>query len=218
MICPKCKKENDNFQTVCVYCGEPLTPGFVMCPVCGKVLKEGDAVCPRCHSKVYEKNPTINDKRQNSTRTPMYKALVPLSFTINLLILMVSILIVASYGIVAFTHGYFSNVSGVMMFAGYIIFFAFSLFTFINRVLINATKNVDKLEKKIISLKELLFADYAVYVFIFIFYFIPQMYTMIRLSNYGILDILYYSFALFTLIFATIFMPIFRKKARVRSR
>ena len=44
MNCPHCGCQNDNFQTICMSCGEPLTPGLFSCPICGKVLKVEEGI------------------------------------------------------------------------------------------------------------------------------------------------------------------------------
>ena len=55
MICTKCKREIDEHESFCPYCGATVTmekETHNYCSACGYRLKEGDAFCPNCGSKV----------------------------------------------------------------------------------------------------------------------------------------------------------------------
>lgn len=213
MICPKCGKENDSFRTVCVYCGEPLTPGFVMCPVCGKVLRDGDAICPRCHSKVYDKGATPEDLRKNSTRTPMFVAKVPLSLLLSIILLGIQGTLFGLYLSMNFYN--LSNLSVLSDVIGTGVGTVLALFTFVFRLFINTTKNVDRLEKRISFLKTLLFADLISSISLFAFAMLPVVLNNRRIT---LLDMGFLAIYVISEVVSFILISIFNKRARVRSR
>jgi len=211
MICPKCGKENDNLQTVCVYCGEPLTPGFIMCSVCGKVLKEGDAICPRCHSKVYEMDKSLKEKRQNQTRTPMYLGKVPGSFIVSLFILVSTSILLGLY-----IHMYMGTLDQrVFPIIGISMSIGLSLITFMCRVLLNTTRSIDKLDSRVNGLKNWVVSEVTTYILLGVFIYLPMLVDKTSFNIYEIALFVVYSL---TLLIIVIFTPIFFIKARVRSR
>lgn len=210
MICPKCGKENDNFQTVCLYCGEPLTPGFIMCPECGKVLREGDAICPRCRAKIYKSNESFEERRKNSTRTPMFVAKVPLSLIISILLLIPAIFFLVVYIITMVNgRGFITTIIGVGLGT------AVALLTFIYRLFVNTIKNVDKLENRVSAVKALIVADVVQSVLVFIFAILP---VYLKSGGPGIVDITIVSVYGVCFILSVIMLPFFLSGARVRSR
>lgn len=218
MICPRCKKENDNYQTVCLFCGEPLTPGFVMCPTCGKVLREGDAICPRCKSNVLNKTTNM----QNVTLTPMYVAKNPFIIEICLM-MMVSL-------------GYYSTIYLIYMLreatagnayaeinATFLSFFASFLVvtaTLIFGLTINTAKNLKVLEKRFTALKGMVVASLTVFLattfgFVVIPFIMDVAYSSLE-YNIALWSFLIYTIA--AAITCIVLFVLYLKRARIRTR
>ena len=225
MICPKCGANNDDLQTVCFSCGEPLTPGFLMCPVCGKVLKEGQKVCPRCNSVVDEKIIMNNKKEEKVAFTPKYVVKAPLSLP-SILSIMVFMGYSLVYNIIMISirigtdYSEYSTAKIIGLFFSteirplvLLMLFIISIITFIKRVSINRLTTIEELNKRLVTLKCLLLADVVAFFTYFMVSYWPYMFN--NMSNLhltgGILGLL-------ALIVSLLSLPLFYKKARVRTR
>lgn len=225
MICPKCGMANDNFQTVCINCGEPLTPGYMMCPECGKVIKEGSKICPRCKSAIFEKVNVVENKVEHTAITPKYVIKAPLSFP-SILAIMLFMFYSLGYNIVTFIVRIESEYGDIgILRIIYLLFtteirpivltllsiLAFA--TFLSRITANRLKEKEKLEERLVQLKCLLLADVTSFFTYFLVSFWP---TMFKVNTP-----VYYvggSIGIFILIIAILSLPLFYKKARVRTR
>lgn len=206
MICPKCKKENDKLETICVNCGEPLTPGFQMCPVCGKVLKEGDKVCPRCNSNIYELSKSVSIKKKE-TKTPMYVGKVSFSFLIILAVL-ISMILTFIYLV-----NHLENV--VVELACGILSAVILLINLLLRIFMNTTNDVEVLEKRVNAFKTFFISLITAYIFMGVITVMP---LFLKMNHLTVFEIVLFVVYFVVLIIVSIFTPIFYRKSKVRSR
>ena len=226
MICPKCKTDNDSGQSVCLNCGEVLTPGFIMCPECGKVLKEGEEICPRCSKPVFERIVVKENKVEHTAYTPRYIVRAPFSFP-SVLAIMLFMIYSLVFNIVRLNITYKSDGPIKIFFKFFtsetrpVVLFvltALSIATFIKRVLVNKTNSTyDELNRKLVSLKCFIFADAVAFFVYFFISFWPSMfehqgteYAKIYIAG-GIVGALIFIISILSL-------PSFFKEAKVRTR
>ena len=209
MNCPHCGSENDNFQTVCTTCGEPLTHGFISCPVCGKIVREKDEICPRCHSKMYEVEKNVNKK--NQVVTHRFVARAPLSFTFNILLTLAVASFLVLYVIIFQGSGLLLafNVIGLG------IAFATSVSSLLIRLFINNTSDSNKLEKRISLLKTMSSVAYISNIYVFLFVILPR---YLAYSGNHFLFNIYLGIYIGVLFFTTIFLFFILTKSKVRTR
>ena len=209
MICPHCNSENDNFQTICTSCGEPLTQGFLSCPVCGKIVREKDEICPRCHSKIYEVEATNN--RKTLLMTHRFVARSPMSLTFNILLT----LAVASFLILYVIIFQGSGLLLLFNVIGLGIALAMSLTSLIIRIFINSTSDSNKLERRISLLKTLSSVAYVSNIYVFLFVILPR--YLAYSGNHTLFNI-YLGIYIGVLFFTTIFLFFILTKSKVRTR
>lgn len=209
MICPHCGTENDNLQTLCISCGEPLEYEFTSCPVCGKILKSNADTCPRCHSKLFEKEERLFPRRHQPA-TSKFIAKVPLTFLINLILLVIITPAFIYYTFVNRSHVLRVLYNEIGVFTCVVL----TLSTLIYRITINSTQDVDKLERRITILKSLTCVSIVSNLYVFIFVMIPFYF-----NNPSSLVVSSYFGAYIAIIaLSLILLPLAIVKGRVRTR
>ena len=213
MNCPHCGTENDNFQTICMSCGEPLTPGLFSCPLCGQVLKVEDTVCPRCKTKIYEH---VSTEEKEATKwlfgtTPKFIASAPTSIIINagLFVLQLSFLvtyIILNYGNI---HNLSFNIVGLS------IALLIAFLSLMVRAFINTTGDPDLLEKRLSFVKASTSVSIISDLYVFLFVILPEYITNTKYVSYFKM---YFVFYIVVTGLCFILLPILFKKARIRTR
>ncbi|MCR5741106.1 MAG: zinc ribbon domain-containing protein [Gammaproteobacteria bacterium] len=209
MICLKCGKENDNLQTVCSNCGEPLSVEFFSCPVCGKVLKRNDKVCPRCHTNIYEREETLSKKKVITT--PKFVAKAPFSLPINIFLTIGSVTFLVSYLVLY----YGSLTRTAFNIVGLSISLFFSLLALLTRLFLNKNADTEKLEKRIGFLKSITCVAAVSSVYVFLFVVFPSYFLF---KDNGTYFNVYFIIYIVFLALALLLLPIFMTKTKIRTR
>lgn len=213
MNCPHCGTENDNFQTICMSCGEPLTPGLFSCPICGKVLKVEDTVCPRCKTKIYEH---VSNEEKEATKwlfgtTPKFIGSAPAAFAINIVLFILQLSFMVTY--IVLNYGNIHNLSFNIV--GLSIALLIAFISLMTRGMLNTTGDPDKLEKRLSLIKATTATSIISDLYVFLFVILPEYLTNTKFVTYFKIYFLFYIVAT-TLCFALV--PILFKKARIRTR